>query len=523
MCPCNDWPYTNVHQLNLDWVICKIKYTLTELDSLKTQVGENSDKIANLQHQLDILVNQTLPGLIDPAVAEEINRLIENGTLGELINTSLWDEIKKEFESIIAFLQSQQQSNFAPYYHCFGGQLASMIEGITYPNMQYVGIVLCGDSITWGVGSTGAASTTGNTHQQNSTRNNAQSPSWANLFRQWVKDEFFPQGTVTLSNNKYAPSGQSVTTITQPISLLPWTTPLMRVGVNKDGVVTEYTGTEIIVSASRVAGTESVTTLQHAQGVTTYPFIQLQNFTGNTLSISYNLNPAEDAAAVVQLYVNGEFIKEIDTYSAAGGYGLTSTFAFNFVRNGTVELRIADADRGNQLYTLRCAGVIIPKTVEIKNNAISGIDWLNYFEWNISRPVAGVPLDAVAIHPEDSFALIMLGTNDRGKGFNNRILYPMEKFLEFPKIAQCKLTILTPPNNPETTIPNGPNLSDIRDLIINMGASHHVDVIDQFAAISNYLAESYTVSKDALHPNDFGHAILFSNVKQAILAAHLSN
>ena len=51
------WPYTNFHDLNADWILCQIKDLKTELETLSNSVSGNSDKITQLQTDLDNLEN----------------------------------------------------------------------------------------------------------------------------------------------------------------------------------------------------------------------------------------------------------------------------------------------------------------------------------------------------------------------------------------------------------------------------------------------------------------------------------
>lgn len=518
--PCNGYPSTNVHQLNLDWVICRVRQVITELETLEKQVDLNTSDIAKLQKDLDELINTTLPGLIDPAVSEEIQRLIDNGALGDLINTTLWDETKEEFERIIGLLEAEQRTAFSPYFHCTrGNQLPSMLHAIISPTFQHVGIVLAGDSITWGVGSTGASPTTGNTQRQDAPRNNSTSPSWANLFRKWMGSEFYPHADIAISNSKWSPSGESITTYTQNIPLRCTPSPYIAAGINSDGNIIEYTGENITAPGSTLGpidnssdnGIRAATIIS----ASSYPFININNFTGNKIAFSYNLNPSEPNAAIVELFVDGTKIASVDTYEEAGGIGIVKSLEFTFVRNKQLQLRIAPADRGNLNYLLRAINIIIPKTVVIQNNAISGATWRSYYYYDLVGGYGGLNPAAVAIENTDSYCLIALGTNDRAGNLGLSASY-MARALTMAKYNFCKFVIITPPDN-QITPPASDSL--VRDMEIGYGLETGVDIIDNWHAISNYLTEAY--GKDKIHPNDFGHAILFNNVKQAILQAHV--
>lgn len=508
-----EWPYTNVHQLNLDWVLSALKSVVNTLNEQASTIEGLSEKIAALEKAISD-IESALPGMIEPAVIAEIQKLIDDGTIGKLINEALMDEV---FSSLY--------STFSPYYHCFGGQMASLVADIGNPMCQMLGIVLGGDSITWGVGSTGASSTAPNTHRQDSARNNADSPSWANLFRKWMGEHFYPSATSTVSNSRWAPSGQSITTWTDNLQLnmLPsceWYTA----GINNAGNITTYTGANISGGGCQVhalTGTDVRTGIYFAcASPTNFPFIKFHNFTGTGLTLYYNLNADELAAAEVQLYINGNYVAKYNSYVAAGGYSIPLQIGFDFVRGAEIELRFVmnSENPGQNIYLLRLPYIRIAKTIRISNNAISGVDWRAWTEFNIYGGVGGLPVTAVAIDPDDSYMLIMLGTNDQQQTPTNALYY-MELMYKNSILTNCKTILITPPpNNTLYYPPEQVGVDPIRNIMVEYGHKNFIDVIDSYPAVEQYMDKCYNEA-DAIHPNDFGHSVLFSNIAHSLLEA----
>lgn len=87
MYPWNEWPWTNVHQLNLDWVIRKLRETIEYLKSLKEEVdqhGEELEKINGQIAELEQFVEDFKAGKFDGLYLELIQKWTEEN-LPEII------------------------------------------------------------------------------------------------------------------------------------------------------------------------------------------------------------------------------------------------------------------------------------------------------------------------------------------------------------------------------------------------------------------------------------------------------
>ena len=46
--PINEYPYTDIHELNLDYVLAELKRMQAEIDELKNQVAELDERVTAL-------------------------------------------------------------------------------------------------------------------------------------------------------------------------------------------------------------------------------------------------------------------------------------------------------------------------------------------------------------------------------------------------------------------------------------------------------------------------------------------
>lgn len=78
--PWEEWPYTNVHQLNLDWVLGQLKKMLQWLRTLQTQTDENTQNITDLQERvttLEELIEKLQNGGWDSLYQEAIQKWVD--------------------------------------------------------------------------------------------------------------------------------------------------------------------------------------------------------------------------------------------------------------------------------------------------------------------------------------------------------------------------------------------------------------------------------------------------------------
>lgn len=85
--PWEEWPYTNVHQLNLDWVLKKLKELVCWLKALQAQADDATNNITDLQQRV-----QTLEALIQQ---------LQDGGWDSLYQSAIQDWVDKHLPELI--------------------------------------------------------------------------------------------------------------------------------------------------------------------------------------------------------------------------------------------------------------------------------------------------------------------------------------------------------------------------------------------------------------------------------------
>ncbi|WP_290431959.1 hypothetical protein [Muribaculum intestinale] len=83
--PIIDWPNTNVHQLNLDWVLGQLKRFHAWLKAIAGQVDENTENIEQLQKQvaaIEELLQKIEEGGFDDLYLSAIQKWVEDNLPG---------------------------------------------------------------------------------------------------------------------------------------------------------------------------------------------------------------------------------------------------------------------------------------------------------------------------------------------------------------------------------------------------------------------------------------------------------
>ena len=78
----NEYPYSNVHELNLDWLLSRMKKLMQDVDEFKKLVDgkldEQDGQIAEMKEILDNFIEE-IERQLYPIASEIINQLIESG------------------------------------------------------------------------------------------------------------------------------------------------------------------------------------------------------------------------------------------------------------------------------------------------------------------------------------------------------------------------------------------------------------------------------------------------------------
>ena len=89
-----NFPYANFHELNADWILEQVRECVKKVSDLGLSFEQLKEYVNNYFSSLDV----------DSAIAAEIRRLIDNGTMGELINQTLLGEINAKVDSLNSYM-----------------------------------------------------------------------------------------------------------------------------------------------------------------------------------------------------------------------------------------------------------------------------------------------------------------------------------------------------------------------------------------------------------------------------------
>ena len=89
-----NFPYSNFHELNADWILEQVRDCVKKVADLGLSFEQLKEYVNNYFSSLDV----------DTAIAKEIQRLIDNGTMGALINQTLLGEINAKVDSVSALV-----------------------------------------------------------------------------------------------------------------------------------------------------------------------------------------------------------------------------------------------------------------------------------------------------------------------------------------------------------------------------------------------------------------------------------
>lgn len=389
-----------------------------------------------------------------------------------------------------------------------GVQLAELKKSLTDPLTQFVGIVLLGDSITWGMTVTGGALTTPRYGTLQDTRNNDTSPSWANLLHKFLGTEYYEDSAVTSVAWTGSDGGLAEFNYSKVLDLFP--------GQNPFTYLNNYTGSGPGIWS--VAYNASTTLGYHLNGQVNSSGDDMRlkfTMTGTGFDLLFAVLPD---GAKYELLVNsvsqGIFSTQAgDTGIAVSYKNVRSHSLGGFVRSAAVELRLIPGDVARKIFKIE--SIRVTRTLRVTNQGIIGT--------NANRYATLLVNDAV--RSDDSFAFIQLGTNDRAEPSSNG--YPETLTSLYVNLGRVVDAVITKGSKPILIAANAAtnnakptykfDMSDVRSAIRRLAFDRQISFIDQFAETRSLIAAGDTSwLADGLHPNDLGHSIMFKNIKKKI-------
>lgn len=382
-----------------------------------------------------------------------------------------------------------------------GGQLSKLRLALTNPFMQFLGVCLIGDSITWGMTASGIAPILPRNGTLLDARNNGSSPTWANLLHKYLGYEYYSRSPVEEAIWAGTSNGVAQFTYTDSIDLFPGISPFTQIGSFGQLVDTSTTLGVFWYVNMGISGSG--------------PHSFTWTMTGNSFDLRFGATPE---GAEYKVFIDG--VQQGDKYKTSStdlglpesAYRQSRTHDFSFKKNAVIRIEAVGGNASRD--TLRIESVRINRKIRVTNQGIIGIASDRYLNVILN--------DAVRF--DDSFCFIQLGTNDRGMppGINaatspltlrrnisliidslsNKGIYP---------ILMCANEVA---NNSLPTYYYG--MGEVRNALASLAVSRGIDFIDQFALTSRLSKANISYLDDELHPNDFGHSMMFENARNCL-------
>ena len=382
----------------------------------------------------------------------------------------------------------------------YGGQLQELQQALTDPLTQFIGVALVGDSITWGMTATGIAVTTPRSHSLADTRNNATSPTWANLLHAYMGGEYYEDASVTASGWPGSSGGVAQFEYSKTLDLATQYKLFTAITTNQPWVATAVAGSTLGITHD--ATTSSLSDNVKLEFVMTgYEFDLVFSTLTNGAQYELLLNEVSQ----------GTFSTDTASLSLPAQTGNVRTHSFGgFKKAATVCIRIIPSATTK---VLRLESIRINRKLRVTNNGVIGVNTKEYL----------TSLLAAAVRSDDSFVFVQLGTNDRSLTSASGVPESMESFGGALRALVDNLdgrgmkTVLMCANacldNSKPT--NKYDMSDVRAEILAVARSMKKDFIDQFS-ITRRLVGTTTFTADGLHPDDYGHSIMFNHIRDRI-------
>lgn len=386
----------------------------------------------------------------------------------------------------------------------YGGQLAKLRKALSNPFEQFTGIAFLGDSITWGATLPENLSPGSDLTTLATRRDLFVSPSFVNEFKRWIGKNYFDNATPVISNWAASSAGEAIAEYTKYDVVYTNRTPFVFTDTGS------ATATDTS-AASSISGYQAVYAVSAGANEASIVF----PFTGSKFSLVFTCvdSDAPDYQVLVDGVSIGTFGTSVADGFVDGSYGNKITHTFDYVRNKNIEIVISGAGYPS-IRRLRVEGLEIPKTVRITNQGISGSNSTRYKD----RALKTTFLPDIAVTPQDNFAFLMLGTNDRldptwPQGLNS-FEEEMKEILDI--LDPLCDTVIMCANSVSDSNQAGKRftMQQIRGSLCNVSESRSHDFVDNYAIFHN--ANPDTVLADGLHPNVLGHYMIFRNIADSL-------
>lgn len=467
-----------------------------EITQYNQLVRDSNGEFWRVSGQVDLPYVTTGAGMPEGgnfvAVGDAVLRQDISIDAGELVRVTTATGAQSLAESI--------DKRISPCYKNNGGQIRSLKSALENPLHQFVGICMVGDSITWGRTLEDGASYEPRDATLSDARDNFSSPSFVNIIKRFIGENYFYDCLPVTSNWFASPSGEStveyskteILMVDEPMFTL---TPVSTTSIDRSGP-----SSDIVLGYRTTLGATN-----DGEWTISFPF------TGREFSFFYTSNGEESTD--YEVFVNGVSQGVFSTWEGSSQYSVERVHSFNYVKDATIEIKTVTTSYERTQY-LYADGIGITKVCRITNQGIIGQTSRLYLSYNLS----GNFNDGEAVLPDDQFIFVQLGTNDRGQ--NNVVVKGISGFIEHYNALLDNLAgrgdlILMAANKTDDEGPGKTfNMQQCRNAIEQAAVERNMDFIDNYTPFLNADLDVYL--SDGLHPSERGHGLIAANIINSI-------
>lgn len=413
---------------------------------------------------------------------------------------SLWEKLAltSELNSLKAELTALIDSK-ANLVNLFKLSLIDKLNGFNSVKLK-----LIGDSITWGMGASGATAAEPRTGTLTDPRNTTDpvSPTWANLFRKFLA---YSLGDRTITSDApgsaYAKRKRNIS-FKQEIKKFSFK--------NAAGATVSETTALQVITANDTAKNGEVMNLLGLN----FASIRQNEFTfdivSDNVSIVYKKWSVGDVNDNIEVFVDGVSKGTFNYFSETESYENVFTVTFPY---GKHTIRVKNqATNSNSYAQVQCCRT--DQKIWLINEGIIGSSTKTWLDRSLFEGT---------INQYDDFVLMMLGTNDRAtvggeSGFKTRLNTCIDKINTLSS-NNSKLLLLTSAHvsDADEALPSRYyNMQEVDAIISSVAKNRLVGHVSQVKYTTQAKIDDVNIWSDGLHLNDAGNKLLYENLRKQL-------
>ena len=366
-------------------------------------------------------------------------------------------------------------------------------------------IKFIGDSITWGTGASNVSPSDPRNGTLDDPRNttNPISPTWANLFRQWVSKVY---GGGTSIEDK---PGSAYCQKSYYLTWNEYSDMFTMIDTNNIAL-TNARKKEIIGANNNVATGTVINFLSKSFPAANRPVEISFEIESDYCALRYTQWAVGDANDIVEVYVD-DVLHSTFNYYDANTVNYDKEHGIQLGSYGKHKIKIVNKATNSASYTM-LAGFRTLKKTWVVNEGIIGSDTSTW----LGRSLFEGTLDG-----KDDYILMMLGTNDRAQvagrldGYRDRLRACIAKIKQLsPNSIIVLMSSTFAQNEPPTTYKF--DMSVVDKVISEVARENNLLFISNYKACAQALIDGEAIWSDGLHLNDYGNKLYYQNIRKKL-------